>query len=121
MSAGGGAPQHALSPVAERQTERAVVGRQWSVMGRHVPGQAPAAGDEDEGFGAGTVLGPRRRADRAASSESSDRSVTRPSVGRRGAHAAGPGASPHGPHAPVVLPAGSRGVQGSQLRAGVSS
>ena len=95
MSAGGGATQHALShgPLSERSAETVAVG-EWSVMGRQVTvAAAPAAGDDDEGFEPGVVtdagaadepsqLGARRRADRAASSESSDRSVV--GLARRG-------------------------------------
>ena len=87
MSAGGGAPQHALSlPVSDS----AVAGSQWSVMADRVSVGPAADGDEDEGCEPGLLspgaapgpadeplkLGTRRRADRAASSESSDRSVT---------------------------------------------
>ena len=88
MSAGGGAPQHALSlPVSES----AVAGSQWSVMAAGVSAGPAADGDEDGVCGSGVSgllsgaapgpadepikLGARRRADRAASSESSDRSV----------------------------------------------
>ena len=93
MSAEGGAAEDALSPPV---SESAMSGRQWTVGADQVSVKATPDADEDEGCEPGMAgllsaaaaaaaaagpadepikLGARRRADRAASSESSDRSV----------------------------------------------